>query len=156
MQVRRAKIKDTDRIMELLVQVNNVHSEKRPDLFIKDKTKYNTDELIEIINDDDRPIFVAVDDDDRVMGYMFGKLESHIEDNNFPDIITFYIDDLCVDEIARGQHIGKLLYDYTVAVARTLGCYNVTLNVWEGNDNARRFYEKCGLKPQKTGLEVVL
>ncbi|MBQ9610141.1 MAG: GNAT family N-acetyltransferase [Lachnospiraceae bacterium] len=156
MQVRRANIEDSDRIIELLVQVNNVHSEKRPDLFIKDKTKYNKDELAEIIKDDNKPIFVAVDDSDRVMGYMFGKFESHIEDNNYPDIITFYIDDLCVDEVARGQHIGRLLYDYTIDFARAKGCYNVTLNVWAGNDNAIRFYEKCGLKTQKTGLELIL
>jgi len=28
------------------------------------------------------------------------------------------------------------------------------LNVWCGNESAMRFYEKCGMKPQKIGMEV--
>ena len=36
------------------------------------------------------------------------------------------------------------------------GCYNVTLNVWSCNENAMKFYEKCGLKPQKVCMEVIL
>ena len=37
-----------------------------------------------------------------------------------------------------------------------LGCYEVTLNVWEGNTNARKFYEKMGLRPKETRMEYVL
>lgn len=156
MKIRRAEDRDTARIMELLRQVNNVHSDVRPDLFLRDKTKYTEDELHEIMQHEDLPIFVAVDANDRVLGYMFGKLESHVKDNNFPDITTFYIDDLCVDEASRGQHVGKALYEHTVQYAKAIGCYNLTLNVWEGNTNAQAFYDACGLKPLKIGLETVL
>jgi ribosomal protein S18 acetylase RimI-like enzyme len=37
-----------------------------------------------------------------------------------------------------------------------LVCYNITLNVWEHNDTAKKFYESCGFGVQKYGLEVVL
>ena len=156
MIIRKAEIKDTGRIMQLLVQVNNVHNANRPDLFIKDKTKYTEDELKRILDDPLTPVFVAVDETDNVLGYCFGMFQSHKEDNNFPDITTYYIDDLCVDESHRGEHIGKALYNYTVEFAKKSGCYNVTLNVWDKNDSAIKFYENCGFKIQKYGMEIVL
>ena len=63
---------------------------------------------------------------------------------------------LCVDEAQRGQRIGKSLYDHAVAFARESGCYNVTLNVWAGNDSAFKFYQAQGLRPQKYGMETIL
>ena len=156
MNIRKAEKKDTDRILELLVQVCNVHSTNRPDLFIKDTTKYTPEQLWEIIEDPTRPVFVAVDDNDKVFGYCFGVLQSHKSDNNTPDMTTYYIDDLCVDENRRGEHIGKALYDHTVKFAKESGCYNVTLNVWDKNEAAIHFYEKCGFKIQKYGLEIIL
>ena len=72
------------------------------------------------------------------------------------DIKTLYIDDLCVDEARRGQHIGKSLYEYVLRFARENGFYNVTLNVWSLNESAMKFYEACGLVPQKVGMEKIL
>ncbi|MBQ2401054.1 MAG: GNAT family N-acetyltransferase, partial [Lachnospiraceae bacterium] len=42
---------------------------------------------------------------------------------------TLYIDDLCVDEQCRGQHVGKALYDHACAYARQQGCRTVTKNI---------------------------
>ena len=72
------------------------------------------------------------------------------------DIKTLYIDDLCVDESARGLHIGKDLYEFVLDYAKDQGCYNVTLNVWADNVNAVRFYEKIGMRVQKIGMEKIL
>jgi ribosomal protein S18 acetylase RimI-like enzyme len=72
------------------------------------------------------------------------------------DIRTLYIDDLCVDEQLRGQHIGKRLYEYVVNFAREQKFYNVTLNVWCLNESAINFYKACGLIPQKIGMEKIL
>ena len=156
MNIRRAEEKDSKRILELLVQVNNVHNDGRPDLFIRDKTKYTEDELKKILADDSSPVFVAVDEDDYVMGYGFVMFQSHEKDNNWPNITTLYVDDICVDEKCRGKHVGKAIYDFLVDYAKKNGCYNLTLNVWENNPSARAFYEKMGMKVQKTGMEIVL
>ena len=72
------------------------------------------------------------------------------------DIKTLYIDDLCVDERKRGRHIGKTLYDAVIAFAKEQECYNVTLNVWSLNENAMKFYQSCGMIPQKIGMETLL
>ena len=154
MTIRKAEQKDIPQIEKLLFQVNNVHAEGRPDLFKKDCKKYTSEELEAILQEDSRPIFTALDGDD-LLGYAFCILQK-TEGNNMQSIQTLYIDDLCVDEEKRGRHIGKQLYDYVLQYAREIGCYNVTLNVWECNEAARRFYDSCGLKVQKTGMEMIL
>lgn len=155
MYIRRAQEKDIERINDLLFQVNKVHSDKRPDLFRQGGRKYTDEELVSLIADDERPIFVAVDDSEYVLGYAFCIFEKH-SSHVLTDITSLYIDDLCVDEKARGQKIGKKLYEFVLDFAKNAGCYNVTLNVWALNDSARKFYEKCGLQVQKIGMEKIL
>ena len=156
MKIERATLKDMEGINSLLRQVLMVHHVGRPDLFKADVKKYTDEELAEIIKDDKRPIFVARDEDGCVQGYAFCVCMQHLNDNILTDVKTLYIDDLCVDETLRGKHIGKDIYDYVLEFACKEGFYNVTLNVWTCNESAMRFYEKCGLKPQKIGMEVIL
>ncbi len=152
--IRRAEHKDTDGIMNLLLQVLTVHHNGRPDYFKPNCRKYTEDELAEIIDDDTRPIFVY--DDGGVKGYAFCVMQETKGDNVRCDMKTLYIDDLCVDECSRGKHIGKSLYEHVKKYAKNEGCYNLTLNVWECNPSACAFYDKQGLKPLKTTLETIL
>ncbi len=154
--IRRAEEKDADKILDLLVQVNNVHQNNRPDLFIKDKTKYTRDELLAIMTDDERPIFVYTDETDQVLGYAFCVFESLVGSNNRPNIVTLYIDDICVDEKARGKHVATALFEHVKMFAKEQNCYDITLNVWDKNDSAMAFYEKCGFKIQKYGMEIIV
>lgn len=156
MEIRRAKKQDMDGINDLLNQVLMVHHKGRPDLFKSNTKKYMDEELLELIADDTRPVFVGVDEAGQVMGYAFCVFQCHENDNILTDIKTLYIDDLCVDETLRGQHVGKQLYEYVLKFAKEQGCYNVTLNVWECNPGAKKFYESCGLTPYKTCMEKIL
>ncbi|MGM9774359.1 MAG: GNAT family N-acetyltransferase [Candidatus Egerieousia sp.] len=67
-----------------------------------------------------------------------------------------YIDDICVNSSLRGRGVGRKLYEYTENFAKSIGCHNITLNVWTANPGAQRFYESLGLVPQKTTLEKIL
>ena len=116
MLVRRAEIKDIEKINELLLQVAMVHHYGRPDLFKANCRKYKNDELVEIVKDDNRPIFVA-EDDGVVMGYAFCVITDRKDDNVLTDM---------------------------------------KLNVWSCNESAQKFYERQGLKPQKTTMETIL
>lgn len=156
MTIRRAEEKDMEGINKLLQQVCLMHHKGRPDIFKFGAKKYTDDELKAIIHDDKRPIFVATDEKGTVLGYAFCIFQQHLNNNILTDIKTLYIDDLCVDETIRGQHIGSSLYQAVLAFAREQGCYNVTLNVWSCNTSAIKFYEAMGLKPQKVGMEVIL
>lgn len=153
--IRRAEEKDMDRLNVLLKQVNYVHHVGRPDLFRYGAKKYTDEELKELIHDDQRPIFVAIEEDE-VVGYAFCIFQQQINSHILTDIKTLYIDDLCVDEACRGKHIGKALYEFVLDYAKKEACYNVTLNVWSCNESAMKFYESCGLVPQKVGMETIL
>ena len=154
--VRRAENKDIESIMNLLVQVDMVHHNGRPDIFKGPATKYTSKQLAEVLQDENTPVFVCVDEEDRVLGHAFCILQQHIDDNVLTDIRTLYIDDICVDEKHRGAYVGSALYETVIGYAKEIGCYNVTLNVWSCNPGAMKFYEKCGLVPQKIGMEKIL
>lgn len=156
MLIRRATEADIPGLDRLLEQVLMVHHNGRPDLFKSGGKKYTDQELKLLLADDSRPIFAAVDETGRMLGYAFCVFQQHRSSNILTDIRTLYIDDLCVDENCRGQHIGSALYHYVLDFARGSGCYNVTLNVWACNESARAFYEKMGLLPQKIGMETIL
>ena len=152
--IRKANKGDIKRIIELLHQVNMVHHVIRPDLFKPNTTKYNVQELESLLNDVSKPIFVL--DDGEVQGYAFCQITEVKDDQLLEDNKTLYIDDICVDEKARGKHVGKALYEYVRDYARSIGCDNITLNVWEGNDPALRFYQSMGMQVRKTTMEIVL
>ena len=151
--IRRAVKKDTGRVMQLLSEVNDLHADIRPDLFIHGKQKYTEEQLSGIFEDSNTPVFVAADDNDDAVGYAFCVFKRPAFTTNMTDVTTLYIDDLCVDKNRQGQHIGKELFNYCVDFAGKNGCYAVTLNVWEGNDNAKRFYEKMGMTVRETQME---
>ena len=152
--VRPAEERDLPRVGALLLQVNEVHHTIRPDLFKTNARKYTDDELRAIFRDPDTPVFVY-DAGGEVYGYAFCMLQTR-RGNNLVDGKTLYLDDLCVDEAARGRGIGTALYRFVLDYAKKIGCHNVTLNVWEGNDAALAFYRKCGMTVQKTEMERIL
>ena len=152
--IRRANTEDVGDIIRLLHQVNMVHHAIRPDLFKPHTTKYNEQELESMLNDESKPIFVY--DDGMVLGYAFCQLTEIRGDQLLEDIKTLYIDDICVDEHSRGKHVGKALYDYVRDYALSIGCNNITLNVWEGNAPALSFYQNMGMQVQKTTMEMKL
>lgn len=154
--IRTAKEKDLPRIMDLLHQVNDVHAEGRPDLFVKGHTKYATEELSKIITGPNTPVFVYTDYTDTLLGYCFCIVQDHTAEKHLAPIKTLYIDDLCVDSECRGQHIGSKLYSFVKDYAKSNGFYNITLNVWSENPGAIKFYENIGLRPYKTGMEEIL
>ena len=154
MTIRKANKNDIRRIIELLHQVNMVHHVLRPDLFKPHTTKYDEQDLEAMFNDDSKPIFIY--DDGMVWGYAFCQITEVKDCQLLEDIKTLYIDDICVDEVARGKHVGKSLFEYVRDYAKTIGCNNITLNVWEGNEAALSFYRNMGMKVQKTTMEVIL
>ena len=154
MLIRQAEISDIPEILRLLKQVCNVHHAIRPDIFKRDGSKYYDLDLIDILNDEDLPVWCAIEDD-KLLGYCFCRV-----DISFGPASTvrkeLYIDDLCVDETARGKGVATRLFAHVRMLAKMNGFQFITLNVWEGNDSAMRFYEKMGMKPRKVCMELPL
>ena len=156
MNIRKASTKDIPRIKELLQQVLEIHANIRPDIFIPGTTKYTEKELENILSDENRPIYVATSEEDTCIGYVFCILKNQPFSNNMVPFKSLFIDDLCVDQQARGQHIGERLFEHVKNEAKQKGCYEVTLNVWTGNISAEKFYEKMGMKTKEKQMEYIL
>ena len=155
MNIRRAQNRDIPGMIALLYQVGGVHHHIRPDIFCSGALKYDESALKMLLLDETKPIFVA-DDDGFVAGYCFCQIRNYCGSTVLTDRKELYIDDLCVDENRRGQHIGTILYDHAVSYAKEIGCNFLTLNVWCGNDSAMKFYEHAGLTPRNIMMETKL
>ena len=155
MEIRFASTREIPGMIDLLLQVGEVHHKIRPDLFRAGAQKYDEAALTELLKDPNRPIFAAVEGD-KLLGYCFCIVEITKDHPVLMDQKSLYIDDLCVDEDTRGRHVGSALYDYAVNYAKEIGCDTVTLNVWCGNDSAMAFYESRGLKPRNSHMEAKL
>ena len=154
--IRKAESRDIPKLSELLSEVLELHAKIRPDIFISGSTKYTASELADILANDQTPVFVAVDENDTVRGYVFCQIKRQPFSTNMKDFKTLFIDDLCIDESCRGAHIGTKLFDFALGYAKEEGCYDLTLNVWEGNDGARAFYEKMGMFVKETQMEILI
>ena len=155
MVIRRAESRDIPGMIALLRQVGEVHHVIRPDIFRGGAQKYDEAALELLLRDENMPIFVA-DDGGFVAGYCFCQIRAYADSSVLTDRKELYIDDLCVDENRRGQHIGRILYDHATHFAKEIGCEFLTLSVWCGNDNAQKFYEKMGMKPRSITMEQAL
>ena len=142
-------------MLELLGQVGQVHHEIRPDIFRDGALKYDENALKALLLEENKPIFV-MQEDHRVLGYCFCVLKDYRGSGVQTDRVELYIDDLCVEESARGQGIATALYRYVKDFAKELGCSHISLNVWCGNVGAQRFYEKMGLTPRHIMMEQKL
>ena len=154
MVIRLAEKQDIPSLIDLLQQVGQVHHHIRPDIFRDSCQKYDEAALADLLMDQTRPVFVA--DEGRVMGYCFCILRSYADESVMTDRKELYIDDLCVDENCRGKGIARALCAYVTDYAKSVGCTFVTLNVWSGNENAMRFYEKAGMTPRSVTMEMKL
>ena len=155
--IRLAKTEDIPRLQELLEQILIVHHQARPDVFKSEGSKFTDTELEEVINNPNKPIFVYEDEKGRILGHLFLIINEVSEKDGAQKAHkSLFIDDLCVDKEARGQKLGEKLYQFALDYAKELGCYNLTLHVWNDNEGAVRFYKRLGMKPRYTEMETIL
>jgi GNAT superfamily N-acetyltransferase len=104
-------------------------------LSVKDKEIAWKDALA----DDDRPIWVA-EQDGQVLGFVAtGPVEGDAPDPDTGEVYAIYIEpDLL------GTGLGGELFAHAVDGLRRRGFTRAVLWVLEGNERARRFYEKAG------------
>ena len=154
MLIRRAELTDLPDILRLLVQVCNIHQEIRPDIFKPNGVKYTETDLQELLLDETRPVWCA-EEDGRFLGYCFCQWKETPDGSVCFARKELYIDDLCVDETTRGKGVATALFDFVTKTAKAEGANFITLNVWHGN-SALNFYEKMGMQPRKTVMDLPL
>ena len=80
--IRKATEKDIPKIGDLLLQVDLVHHNGRPDIF-KIGRKYNDSQLNELLSDPDRPILVSVDAEDKVAPLTDQALQEALQEQGY-------------------------------------------------------------------------
>lgn len=154
MEIRRAESRDIPQMQQLLLQVGQVHHLIRPDIFRSGALKYTAEELEILLQDPQRPIFVAMQEDE-LLGYAF-CIHREYDGGASTSRREIYIDDLCVDENCRGQGVASALFRCVTDYAKQLDCAFVTLNVWSGNTGAEKFYEAMGMTTRNRNMEIKL
>jgi ribosomal protein S18 acetylase RimI-like enzyme len=154
MEIRLAQSRDIPGMIRLLQQVGALHAEGRPDLFVRGAQKYDEAQLEAILADENSPIFIAEEGD--VLGYCFCQKQTVEGNACVVGRRELYIDDLCVDETARGQHVGAALYRHVCSWAKAQGYDYITLHVWDFPGSAEAFYRRMGLKNRYICMEQSL
>ena len=155
MEIRYAQTGDIPGIQRLLLQVGQVHHDIRPDIFPAGALKYTPEELEALLRNQTRPIFVATEGE-TLLGYAFCIHRDYEGTGVSTCRKEIYVDDVCVEEAARGRGVATALLNRVFAYAKEQGCQFVTLNVWNGNDTAQRFYEGLGMTPRSINMEIEL
>jgi ribosomal-protein-alanine acetyltransferase len=141
--IRRAQKNDTDKVLDLLLQVEGVHQKGRPDLFREHGVKFTAPELHEIFADDTRPVFVA-EVDGRVAGYVFCIITETKDSTMLFDMKTVHLEDVCIDETCRGEGIGGALMERFLLKSESLLCDTLFLEVRADNAPAISLYRRYG------------
>ena len=84
---------------------------------------------------------LVAEDKGRIAGALVLAIVENITRKGTPYAI---IENVVVDEDARGQHHGEALIEQAVEEARQGGCYKVSLTSNKRRGEAHRFYERMG------------
>ena len=154
--VRPAKKEDHPAAERLLRQIAQLHADLRPDIFRPASQKYDKLQFAALLRNKNSPILVAQDEHGEVLGYAMLQVKTIRKSPVFCPRQFLYVDDLCVDETARGQGIGMALMEGVRNLAKERGIKTIQLNVWERNESAIKFYERLGFQTQRRGLEMII
>ena len=152
--IRLAKQEDIPSILDLLSEVLAIHHELRPDIFKPGSTKYDEKEILTLLGQEDKPIFVY-ENSGKVVAHLFAQIIEHKETTNTYASKECYIDDLVVKSSCRRQGIGQKMIEFCKGFAKQKGCVSLTLHVWNGNA-ASEFYKAMGLTVKNVCLEAKL
>lgn len=108
MNIRNAQIEDINKISKLMLQVAEIHSNARKDIFKEKSIEEIKVEVNNRINNKEN-ILVA-EEDNNIYGVIIYKIKEVKEHINLKDRTTLYIDELVVDEKVRKMGIGKNLF----------------------------------------------
>ncbi len=103
-------------------------------------------ELTEIVRSEATLLLVARDDTDTIVGSLTLALF------RIPTGLRAWIEDVVVDESARGQGVGETLTQAALEQAQTHGARSVDLTSRPSREAANRLYQRLGFKQRETNV----
>lgn len=104
------------------------------------------DELDEIVRSEASHLLVARDDDGAVLGSLTLVLF------RIPTGVRAWIEDVVVDEVARGKGVGEQLNREALRIAKDHGARTVDLTSRPSREAANRLYKRIGFKQRETNI----
>jgi len=104
------------------------------------------DELDEIVRSEASHLLVARDDDGAVLGSLTLVLF------RIPTGVRAWIEDVVVDEVARGKGVGEQLNREALRIAKDHGARTVDLTSRPSREAANRLYQRIGFKQRETNI----
>ncbi|MDQ1439194.1 MAG: hypothetical protein QOK43_2823 [Acidimicrobiaceae bacterium] len=104
------------------------------------------DELREMTGAPGTHVLVAVADDGAVMGTLT------LVTFRIPTGVRAWIEDVVVDESARGGGVGAALTEHALRIAHEAGAKTVDLTSRQSREAANRLYQRLGFKPRDTNV----
>lgn len=145
MEIRDMESKDYPEIDRLMKELHELHVKGRPDLYTELEHPYSREEFEKIVSDPEI-IAILAEEKSVVIDLCIGTLRKK---SGMVEMKTMYIEDLIVDRNFRGKGIASQLYEEMEERGRNTGAKRLDLMVWEFNSDAKRFYEKQGMRPQR-------
>ena len=147
MQIRKATIKDYEAVYSLIKQLDDFHRRAFPDL-IKPTTKKNrSPEWYKKIIYNKKQILILGYEDDSIIGFVQAELVIPKLHPVLNKVKHINLHDIVINEKFRGKSYGKKLYLAIEKFAKKNKAQEIVLNVWSFNQDAIKFYKKCGFKP---------
>lgn len=150
LKIEIPQIEDWKRVNELARQVQEIHVQWRPDLFVSVENVISQEDFERFV--EDKEIVVAKIKDE-IVGYMMFNIKELIR------ITMRYrkqlaIEVICVDEKCRGKGIGTALLEYAKKIGKENNCTDIYLTVNEENEGAIKLYERFGLKVKNVAYSM--
>ena len=149
--IRKAEIKDFNKVHRLIMQVHKLHVKERTDIY-KDVDPMNFEEFKNELSNSNN-IYLVAQLENKIVGICFSQIKEISNNRIMKDRKILNIGDICVDEKYQRNGIGKKLYNQIVQIAKEKNIHNVELMVWNFNKNAIKFYENLGMNVKNLKFE---
>ena len=149
--IRKAEIKDFNKVHRLIMQVHKLHVKERTDIY-KDVNPMNFEEFKNELSNSNN-IYLVAQLENKIVGICFSQIKEISNNRIMKDRKILNIGDICVDEKYQRNGIGKKLYNQIVQIAKEKNIHNVELMVWNFNKNAIKFYENLGMNVKNLKFE---
>ncbi len=145
-----ARESDWEAVQRLSVQIHDLHSQWRPDIYYCCQEPYPKEKFLEDMAG--RMVYVA-----KVSQAVVGYAVLSILRKGGPGTVEkkqMRLESICVDEALRNHGIGKAMVADVRALAKAFGCSEVILGVHPENDEAVGFYQKCGFRIRTINMDM--